>query len=346
VAECFTFERFVLDTHDRRLKDGNRAVDLNGRYFDALALLVGEGGRLVSKDRFLTEVWRGVPVTDEALTQCIRTLRRQLGDDAAKPRFIETVPKHGYRFIAPVALVEARHSAVPKDDGGSWREFLITGLAGTGGGALAGLIGGLIYGLVAASQQEVGATSALLVLVSTTLLVAILGAAGVSFAVGTAALARSRSWTWLVVAGGGGGLVIGAFVKMLSLDAFNLLVGRAPGEITGAMEGVLLGAAVGAARALALRIRSVRKIAAAAAAIGALAGIVITALGGRLMLGSLELFTRGFPGSRLHLDQIDGMFGETAFGPLTRYTTSALEGALFCAGVIATMAFVERRRER
>ena len=43
-----------------------------------------------------------MPVTDEALTQCIRTLRRKLGDDANRPRFIETVPKHGYRFIAPV----------------------------------------------------------------------------------------------------------------------------------------------------------------------------------------------------------------------------------------------------
>ena len=65
----------------------------------------------MSKDRFLDEVWRGVPVTDEALTQCVRTLRRQLGDDAAEPRFIETVPKHGYRFIAPVRMAEDQ--AVP-----------------------------------------------------------------------------------------------------------------------------------------------------------------------------------------------------------------------------------------
>ena len=100
MAESFAFERFVLDPGDRRLMRGGEPVELNGRYFDALALLVREQGRLVSKDRFLDEVWRGVPVTDEALTQCIRTLRRQLGDDAAEPRFIETVPKHGYRFIA------------------------------------------------------------------------------------------------------------------------------------------------------------------------------------------------------------------------------------------------------
>ena len=104
----FAFERFVLNVSERRVTADNRPIDLNGRYFDALVLLVSEPGKLISKDRFLTEVWKGVPVTDEALTQCIRTLRRQLGDDAARPRFIETVPKHGYRFIAPVEALDGQ----------------------------------------------------------------------------------------------------------------------------------------------------------------------------------------------------------------------------------------------
>ena len=104
VPGSFRFERFSLDPRDRQLRRDDAPVELNARYLDALALLVREAGKLVSKDRFLDEVWRGVPVTDEALTQCVRTLRRQLGDDAARPRFIETVPKHGYRFIAPVDL--------------------------------------------------------------------------------------------------------------------------------------------------------------------------------------------------------------------------------------------------
>src|SRR6187549_186791 len=101
----FRFRDFILDPENRQLRRGDEPVEINGRYLDALTLLVREPGRLVSKDRFLEEVWRGVPVTDEALTQCIRTLRRQLGDDATHPRFIETVPKHGYRFIAPVTRV-------------------------------------------------------------------------------------------------------------------------------------------------------------------------------------------------------------------------------------------------
>src|SRR5881275_551920 len=106
MAGSFVFEQFVLDPEDRQLRRGGDTVEINGRYFDALALLVREQGKLVSKDRFLDEVWRGVPVTDEALTQCIRTLRRQLGDHALHPRFIETVPKHGYRFIAPVRSMD------------------------------------------------------------------------------------------------------------------------------------------------------------------------------------------------------------------------------------------------
>ena len=110
----FRFDRFCLDPSDRQLSRDDVRVDLNARYFDALALLVREGGRLVSKDRFLDEVWRGVPVTDEALTQCIKTLRRQLGDDASRPRFIETVPKHGYRFIAPVETIGTRFGGIPR----------------------------------------------------------------------------------------------------------------------------------------------------------------------------------------------------------------------------------------
>src|SRR5687768_17029528 len=98
----YRFGRFHLDPADRQLRRDGAPVELNARYLDALTLLVSEQGRLVTKDRFLGEVWRGVPVTDEALTQCIKSLRKQLGDDAAAPRFIETVPKHGYRFVAEV----------------------------------------------------------------------------------------------------------------------------------------------------------------------------------------------------------------------------------------------------
>jgi DNA-binding winged helix-turn-helix (wHTH) protein len=92
---AYRFDRFTLDLAERQLRRDGAVVSLNARYLDALGLLIREQGKLISKDRFLEEVWRGAAVTDEALTQCIRTIRNRLGDNAASPRFIETVPKHG-----------------------------------------------------------------------------------------------------------------------------------------------------------------------------------------------------------------------------------------------------------
>jgi len=169
----FRFDRFLLDPQDRRLSRGGAPVDLNARYLDALALLVRERGRLVPKTRFLDEVWRGVPVTDEALTQCIRTLRKALGDEAGRPRFIETVPKHGYRFIAPVEwhdhdggpdIATAPAAAAPSSP---WQRVLLLWGSGTAGGGAAGVLGGLFYGLAGAPQPaggDMGAASVLLVL--------------------------------------------------------------------------------------------------------------------------------------------------------------------------------------
>src|SRR6476620_1421112 len=135
MTERFAFDQFMLDPENRELRRGTAPVELNGRYFDALTLLVQESGKLVSKDRFLDEVWRGVPVTDEALTQCVRTLRRQLGDDAARPRFIETVPKHGYRFIAPVSsTVEGDATVRALASSSAWQSTLVLAIAGTIGG--------------------------------------------------------------------------------------------------------------------------------------------------------------------------------------------------------------------
>lgn len=345
----FAFDQFVLDPGERRLSRGTSAVELSGRYLDALALLVREQGNLVSKDRFLAEVWAGVPVTDEALTQCIRTLRRQLGDDAGRPRFIETIPKHGYRFIAPVEQVEAggaRRPLAADRSAESWRRFRAIAAAGTLGGAIAGAVGGLIYGLADASQpgaQGTGAISVLLVLLCVTTLVALVGAAGVSFGIATSAFARPRAAQWTILGGAGGGFVVGAAVKLLGLDAFSLLVGHSPGDITGGLEGAILGAAVGVGAWLATRASSVRAGASLAALTGGAAGLVIALLGGRLMLGSLELLLRHSPGSRLHLDQVSRIFGETAFGPVTQFATAILEGALFAGCVVAAMGVASRR---
>ena len=90
----FAFGSFVLDTGERTLTSDGAPIELNTRYLDALALLVRDAGKLVPKERFLDEVWRGVPVTGEALTQCIRTLRRQLGDDDVRRPEIDGDVRH------------------------------------------------------------------------------------------------------------------------------------------------------------------------------------------------------------------------------------------------------------
>jgi DNA-binding winged helix-turn-helix (wHTH) protein len=349
VTASFAFEGFVLDTRERRLIAGDRPVEINARYLDALALMVSDCGKLVSKDQFLGEVWRGVPVTDEALTQCIRTLRRALGDDASRPRFIETVPKHGYRFIAPVTIVERNTGGQPRPADEStqrWNEFLITLAAGIAGGGIAGILGGLIYGFAAASepvQGGPGAMSALLVLLSVTLLVALVGAAGVSVGVAIARLARPESPMWSVVGGAAGGLLVGAFGKLLGLDAFTLLVGRTPGNITGAGEGALIGASVGLAAWLAWRRTSLQGAVATAAACGAAAGILIPLLGGRLMLGSLELLASGFPNSRFRLDELTRPFAEPTLNRLVHVIDAAAEVGLFAACVVGAMLIARSR---
>jgi len=344
-AGTFQFEGFSLDGPNRRLVGADGPVELNGRYFDALELLVREQGRLVSKDRFLDEVWRGVPVTDEALTQCIKTLRRQLGDDAGNPRFIETVPKHGYRFIAAVASSGSEPTKGPAIRSGSLRAFLTLGGAGTLGGAVAGILGGLFYGFAGAAQG-MGAISVLLVLVAITSVVAFLGGLGVSFGIAAASFAPYRPWQWCIMGGAFGGLLVGAIVKLLGLDAFNLLLGQSPGDITGPSEGGLLGAVIGLASWLTIwrpSTLSLRRGVTIGASSGAAAGLLISLLGRPMMGGSLELLAGNFPNSRLRIDQVGRLFGESGFGPATQMATSALEGALFSACLIGAMVVAAKR---
>ena len=73
-----------------------------------------------------------------------------------------------------------------------------------------------------------------------------------------------------------------------------------------------------------------------------MAGTLIALLGGRLMGGSLDLLVRQFPGSRLRLDAMGALAGETGFGPLTQLVTAALEGMLFGACVAGAMKLTMR----
>lgn len=342
----FHFGPFRLDTAERLLIRDGRTIELNARYFDALALMVGDAGQLVTKDRFNEAVWRGVPVTDEALTQCIRTLRQALGDKAAAPRYIETVPKHGYRFIAEVA--EPRLPG-PFDAADEQRSGWKLALAGAIGGGTAGALGGLAYGSIAASRLSTpqgGAFSALLVLMALSALVGLAGGLGVGIGLGIAQKNSDEPGWALILGGALGGLLVGALVRLIGLDAFALLLGRSPGNITGASEGLVLGATTGAALWFALaRAGSGRRLAVASAALaGAVAGAAISLVGGRLMAGSLALLARRFPDSRLDLDALAPYFGEARFGAISEAVTAALEGALFVACIVAAALVLRARR--
>ncbi|HEX6219192.1 MAG TPA: transcriptional regulator, partial [Sphingomicrobium sp.] len=172
-------------------------------------------------------------------------------------------------------------------------------------------------------------------------LVALAGAAGVSFGIAAASLARTRAWPWSIAGGALGGMLVGGGVKLLGLDAFNLLLGRSPGDITGAAEGLSLGAAIGLAAWLA-RHASLRRAAAQAALIGGAAGTAVVLLGGRLMAGSLDLLANQFPGSRLNLGEVGALLGEDGFGWASQLVTGGLEGALFAACIVGAMTLARR----
>jgi DNA-binding winged helix-turn-helix (wHTH) protein len=347
-SDRFRFEAFVLDASDRQLLRDGSPVELSSRYLDALALMVREAGKLVTKDRFMGEVWRGVPVTDEALTQCIRTLRRQLGDNVARPQFIETVPKHGYRFIAPVEECRggARIAADTLPRAVSWRDTLVLGATGTIGGGMAGFIGGLIYGFAGASDASgVGGLSVLLVILCVTIAVALIGGAGVSFGIALADRIARRSWWASMLGGATGGLIVGAVVKLLGLDAFTLLFGHSPAGMTGALEGTLLGGGAGLGAWVAGIVSATARLRRGmlyAAISGAAAGLAIALAGGRLMAGSLELLAQTFPDSHLRLGQLGAMVGDSGFGSTSRLVTSILEGALFSAFLVGGMVLGRR----
>ena len=82
------------------LTDDGKQIELRPKAFDTLLALVERAGRVVTKDKLVATVWPGVIVNDDALAQCIRDVRDALGDEVQ--RYIETVPRRGYLFAAPV----------------------------------------------------------------------------------------------------------------------------------------------------------------------------------------------------------------------------------------------------
>ncbi|HEX5792802.1 MAG TPA: winged helix-turn-helix domain-containing protein, partial [Rheinheimera sp.] len=90
--------------------DGKIAVtaDLDNLSQKVANYFIVNAGKLVTKDELLHDVWGIRDVSDGRVTRVIRVLRVALGDDTREPRYIETIPKRGYRFIAPVSVLELK----------------------------------------------------------------------------------------------------------------------------------------------------------------------------------------------------------------------------------------------
>src|SRR6266850_7903826 len=91
-----------IDTSRFCLTRDGEERHLRQQTFQVLTYLLEQRERLVTKDEVIDHVWRDTAVTDNALEQCLAEIRKVLGDDSRRPRFVKTVPRAGYRFIGTV----------------------------------------------------------------------------------------------------------------------------------------------------------------------------------------------------------------------------------------------------
>jgi pimeloyl-ACP methyl ester carboxylesterase len=96
----YLFGNYLLDVDERRLLRDNEEIRLRGKLFDTLRVLVENAGKLVRKDAFMESIWPDSIVEDNNLDYCISQLRKRL-----PAKCIETVPRHGYRFVAEVTTL-------------------------------------------------------------------------------------------------------------------------------------------------------------------------------------------------------------------------------------------------
>jgi len=112
----YVFGPFRLDPADRLLLRGEEIVPLTPKALDTLAVLLERHGHMVSKEELIERVWPDAFVEQNNLAQNVSALRRALGDREGRSRYIETVPKRGYRFVAPMAVetLEEPVAAAPR----------------------------------------------------------------------------------------------------------------------------------------------------------------------------------------------------------------------------------------
>jgi DNA-binding winged helix-turn-helix (wHTH) protein len=348
----YRFNEFTLSPQRRLLVREGQEVPLIPRYFDLLLLLIERRREAVHRREIFERVWADAIVSESALSQAVRTIRKALDDDPREPRFIRTVSRHGYRFVFPDVIEEdeeeggAVRSAAPSvatpafevlpsaaetaaeasaaEAEASVRQT-VTGLVANrwpraaAGGAVAGIIGGAVGGLILAVAPGSFAPIALAPVL------AVIGGgcgalgggavgAGLAFAEAVARSSRERVVA-LILCGAMGGGLIGAAVQWLTRWSLASLVGLHL-NVGGGLEGVLIGAGAGLGFAIATR-RTEERFAAPRGGKRWLAASIIALSCG---LAGLTLMLSGRPlaGGTIHIiaDAADG--SRASLAPLGR----------------------------
>ena len=106
-ATVLRFGVFELDTETEQLRKNGLTIRLQPQPFKLLRLLAGEAGRLVTRDEIRAALWTGDTFVDfdQGVNFAVKQVREALDDEAERPLYIQTVPKRGYRFLAPVEVV-------------------------------------------------------------------------------------------------------------------------------------------------------------------------------------------------------------------------------------------------
>jgi TolB-like protein/Tfp pilus assembly protein PilF len=102
-THLYQFGRFRIDRNERLLRCGTEVIPLAPKAIETLLVLAASGGRVVEKDELINTVWPDTFIEEGGLARNISLLRRALGDGTDKIHYIETIPRRGYRFIAPVS---------------------------------------------------------------------------------------------------------------------------------------------------------------------------------------------------------------------------------------------------
>ena len=117
--QLLSFGPYRLDVQTGQLWRGKQEVRLTGKASALLRYLVERAGQVVTKEELFASVWAETVVSDAALTSCVQELRKALRDDPKRPRYLQTIHRRGFQFIASL-----RSNSPPV----SGSKFLVSGL--------------------------------------------------------------------------------------------------------------------------------------------------------------------------------------------------------------------------